>query len=90
MLKREYDPYNELAKEIVAQIAEDYIKSSRYIVKCGHKSDLSKNQYNRLVIAIKHRAEDIIFFESERPFILCGVDGKFILRTLNKRLINNG
>ena len=90
MNKKDYDPYVELAKDIVIQMCEDYIKSSRFILKYGKRKDLTENQFNRLHAAIKHREEDILFFKSDKPETLCGYSGEFILKTLNERLLNHG
>lgn len=86
MLKRDYDPYIELAYEIVSQMCEDYIKSCKVIHKYGNRADITKSQYDRLMKAYKHRDEDIAFFKSDRPKYFTGVEGKFILNTLNERL----
>ena len=85
-MNKDYDPYHELALEIVSQMCEDYIKSCKLIEKYKNKPDISRSQWQRLMLAYRHRNEDIVFFESERPYTLCGIQGEFILRRLNEQL----
>lgn len=86
MIIKDYDPYHELALEIVAQMCDDYIKSCKLIEKYRNKPDLSRSQWQRLMLAYRHKSEDIAFFDSERPYRLCGIQGHFILRQLNEQL----
>lgn len=81
----------ELALTIVATACDNYIhdvRRLRYIFdfECKHNYKLSRKAQAEKAHLIHYIHDAIAFFNSGKPELYCGIDGKTILNELNKRI----
>lgn len=79
------NPYNELANAIVLKAVEDYRKTSRaYDRLCGGGKKLTPSQQKNKVLMEKMLSDCERFFKSQWFGVLTSVDGKDLLKKLEK------
>lgn len=82
-----------LALTVVSEACENYIHDVRrlkYILdyEDRHNGKLSRKAQIEKAHLIHYIHDALVFFNSGRPELYCGIDGKTILEQLNKRLYN--
>ena len=80
-----------LALTVVSEACDNYIHDVRrlkYILdyESRHEGKLSRKAQAEKVHLIHYIKDALEFFNSGRPELYCGIDGKTILSELNKRL----
>lgn len=92
------NPYESLANAIIVSACDDYMETSKMILKLKHREEalakigvtLSETDKNALISAEKGKADCLMFFRSDWYVALTSLDPEFLVKKLEKELEKYG